>query len=329
VAYGTADTTSPLYGSKGVVGHRLGWTKSVFVAGVRPPYQDLSIPAYKNLTDKLYHDGVEIIGHTITPTSDDRNAVGNGLKTLSQYGARNWIDHGINFEDIAHRGSLVNDPYYIVDLLINAGYRYVWTYLDYTYSIDMIDAPHTGFIDSYFYYNRNVDTGNQKLYLWSSIEVQNKPDLWYKTENIDNLINQRGIHIGHAYYAHALEENHAWWKNPATGKEEIYPDFEAALEYMAKKRTQGLLWTPTMSEAGDYWTSLANVLVERISDTQFRITNNNPASINGLTLLAEKDLKSALVEGTQITTFGAPYGPRELVIPTVASNKTVTVTIGY
>ena len=98
---------------------------------------------------------------------------------------------------------------------------------------------------------------------------------------------------------------------------------------MAKKRTQGLLWTPTMSEAGDYWTSLANVLVERISDTQFRITNNNPASINGLTLLAEKDLKSALVEGTQITTFGAPYGPRELVIPTVASNKTVTVTIGY
>jgi hypothetical protein len=280
----------------------------------------------------LYHDGVEIIGHTITTGNDNNDVVISGLKLLSQYGARNWIDHGTNFEDLAHKGSLAGDPYYIVGLLTNAGYQYVWTYLDYTYAINIINPSRSGFIDSYFYYNRNLDndvTDNKRLYLWSSNEIQNQPDLWYAGANIDALIAQRGIHIGHAYYANPAEENHAWWVNQATGKIEIFPAFETALEYMTAKRTAGLLWTPTMSEAGDFWELLPDVLVKRISDNEYMVTNNNSVPVNRLTLLAENDIKSAKVNGTVINTYAGAYGSREVVISSIAPGESIKVTIGY
>lgn len=112
IAYGTADSTDPNYGSKGIVGRGVGWTKSVFVSGQTG--SDLQDAVFKSLTDRMYRDGVEIVGHSITPGTDGRNIVLNGLQTLSQYNTTNWIDYGSgdgvgNWEVLVSQGAIKGD----------------------------------------------------------------------------------------------------------------------------------------------------------------------------------------------------------------------------
>jgi hypothetical protein len=53
VAYGTSDESDPNYGTKGIAGRGIGWTKAVFVSGASP-YASLADANFKTLTDQLY-----------------------------------------------------------------------------------------------------------------------------------------------------------------------------------------------------------------------------------------------------------------------------------
>ena len=129
VAYGTEDASSPAYGTKGILGRGLGWTKSVFLSGESAPYVDLSNPAYKELTDKMHLSGAEIITHAVGGHTAGRSEVDSGLQLLTQYESRNWIDHhatgGVdNWQDLASQGTIKGDPNYTLDLLARYGYKY-------------------------------------------------------------------------------------------------------------------------------------------------------------------------------------------------------------
>jgi hypothetical protein len=341
VAYGTEDASGPDYGKKGIASRGLGWTKSVFVSGQVSPYMDLSNPIFKTLTDKLSRDGVEIVGHSITPDTDSRNAVDAGLKVLSQYGARDWIDHGAangdgNFEDLASQGTVKGSPNYILDIFAKYGYQYAWSYIDFpakNYDLNMLTPARTEANTSFFYYNINVDDNpghDARIYLWSTINTNKTPDLYYATANVDLLISQKGIHIGHEYVGNTAAQNHAWWVNPVTRKKEIFPAFDNELTYIASKRDSGLLWTPTMAQLGDYLALLPNVLITDNADGTYLITNHNSQlPISGLTLLAESDLKSVAVGGQQLSSLGGSYSGNKIILPTLAPEQSIILTIAY
>ena len=337
VAYGTADTSNPAYGTEGIVGRGIGWTKSVFVWGdPGDPYAiSLQDQTFKTLTDKLHGDGVEIVPHSMTPEVEERTTVENGMAYLSnQYGTRNWIDHGApgNSEDLYSWGTIKGNNYYILDLFNLYKYYYAWSYIDYdtvNNGLNMLDLTATS-IRPYFYYNNNVDddtTDSQNIYLWSTINTEKEPDLYYTNANIDSLVKQRGIHIGHEYMAYATNENHSWYTNPTTGKIEIYPAFDNELAYIQSQIQSGYIWSPTVVEAGDYWRLLPNVSIVINADGTYTVTNNNTTSISGLTLLAEYPIDAAKMDGTPILTFGGSYGAKEIVLRTLLAGQSSVLTI--
>jgi|GEM_PF-2295356 len=340
VAYGTGDTTSPDYGTKGIVGRGLGWTKSLFVAWQSAPYGDLNDSGFKSLHDQLCSDGAEISGNTISADTDTRAEVEVGLRRLSSYGAVNWIDADAanganNLEDIASRGTLKGDVNYTLDLLDAQGYGYAWSYIDVTtkgYDLNMLKPSDNGANTSFFYYNNRIDddpSDNARIYLWSTLNTRKKPELYYTGANIDSLISQRGVHIGHEYMASAALENHTWYADPADGKIEIAPAFDSQLAYIASKRAAGLLWTPTMAQFGDYLKLQQNVLVSDIGGGSYRVTNNNPGSISGLTLLAEEDAISVNLDGKELSLSGGSYKGNKVILPALLPGQTALLSISY
>ena len=340
VAYGTEDTADPVYGTQGIVGRGLGWTKSVFVAWQNAPYEDLNDEAFKSLHGRLHKDGVEIIGNTITADTDTRTEVEAGLQRLSQYGAKNWIDTDAanganNREDIASQGTIKGDVNYTLDLLHAQGYGYAWSYIDMTTNgndLNMLNPSVVGANTSFFYYNNRIDddpSDNAGIYLWSTLNTKRKPELYYTSANIDNLISQRGVHIGHEYMASTVSENHTWYANPANGKIEITPTFDSELAYIASKRDAGLLWTPTMAQFGNYLKLQQNVLISNIGGRSYRVTNNNPASISGLTLLAEEEATSVNLDGKALSLSGGSYKGNKIVFPALLPGQTVILSIIY
>lgn len=335
VAYGSEDSNDPDYGAKGIVGRGLGWTRGVFVSGQAGA--DLQDTAFKTLTDKMSDDGAEIVGHTITPTVDNRSVVDAGMETLSQYGTINWIDHSADYnpEDIRGRGTIIADPYYTLDLFTKWEYKYIWSYNDFPPNNSALNILYTGGSGDprpFFYYNNQVDdnlSDSEKLHLWSTINTTKTPDTAYADANIDSLISERGIHIGHEYMGYSTCNNHSFYTNPGTGKIEIYPTFDAELAYMASKKEEGLLWSPTVATMGDYLVPLKDILVTNNTDGTYTVTNNSSSTVTGVTLLAENAIESVTIDGKQLVSYGGSFGSKELVLPTLTSGQSTTLSISY
>jgi hypothetical protein len=339
VAYGTENESDPDYGTKGIAGRGIGWTKGVFVSGAgQGEGANLSDAAFKTLIDQLYQDGVVIVGHTITYYTDSRAVVAAGLATLSQYNSKCWIDHGavngtFNWEDLASQGAIKGSAYYILDLLDQYNYQYAWSYIDLTtdnYALNMLKPSDTSDIRPFLFYNNRVDDNvydNKKIYLWSTISTKYTPDYFYTNDRVDTLISERGVHIAHEYYGYYTCENHAWYNH--CGTIEIYPTFDCQLEYIAGKQAAGLLWSPPRVELGDYLVPLKDVLVTYNSDGTITVTNNSLVNVTGITLLAENNIQSVTIDNYDLVSFGGSYGDKEMVLPTIASGDSVVLNISY
>jgi hypothetical protein len=337
VAYGTTDESDPNYGKEGIAGRGIGWTKAVFVSGASP-YASLADANFKTFTDLLYQDGVETIGHTITPDTDSRPVVASGLAILSQYNARNWIDHGAtggtnNWEDLASKGAIEGSDNYILDLLAQYNYQYAWSYQDLetdNNALNMLKPASTLEIRPFLFYNNRIDDNihdNKKIYLWSTINTQKHPEAYYTPDRVDNLIHERGVHIGHEYVGYSSCENHTWYNDNGTIK--ICPTFDSELEYIAGQRTAGLLWLPTMATLGDYLVPLKDVLITYNSDGSITVTNNSSVAVTGVTLLAENNIESVKIGDFDLVSFGGSYGNEELVLPTIDAGSSVILKISY
>jgi hypothetical protein len=334
VAYGTEDETDPDFGGRGIVGKGIGWTKGCFVSGYKGA--DLQDDDYRALTDQMYRDGVEIVGHSITPVTDSRDKVLQGLNVLSRYNASNWIDHSAdggkdNWEALASQGALQGDDNYILDLLAQHNYRYAWSYIDLptaNYGLNLLEPAATSDVRPFLFYNNQVDDNShssQKLYLWSTMNTNKAPDLFYTRTNVDDLIAQRGIHIGHEYLGYPDCNNHAWYANPVNGKIEIYPVFDDELVYIAEKCADGVIWSPTVSEMGDYLIPLENVSITYDMDGSFTVTNYNSSLITGVTLLAEENLRSVSIDNQKLVSFGGSFGEKQIVLPTLRGGQSISL----
>jgi len=121
-------------------------------------------------------------------------------------------------------------------------------------------------------------------------EVYGFTSLWindyingYSPKNIDRLIGERGLHIGHNYLA--VEESHylglAFKK---IGPEYYINDnFQKNLEYMAEQQKKGLLWVTNIKKLGKYYSELENVSVKELSKKELLLENLSNDKINGIT----------------------------------------------
>jgi hypothetical protein len=340
IFYGTEETTSKDFGSKGLIARSIGITKTVWMSDAdKDPNHDLTEADFKAINDKLYIDGVEMCPHSTTPQTETRETVADNLNLYQQhYSSSVWIDHGPsqnNWEDISVAGSIKGDPNYILDLLDRYGYKYAWNGLTNAVpynDLNMLYPSDTSIRMPLIYYNNNVDndtSDDKQIYLFSAGTVMLDYNNILAPKNIDKLINENGIHIAHSYLALPSSENYTWFVNEGTGIKEIMPEFDKNLQYIQNKIITGRLWSPTMSEAGDYWKLLPNISVVLNADKTYTVTNNNSDPINGLTLITEKNINSLEVKENIKVDFGDNLGKNKIVISTLKPDESCNLMIKY
>lgn len=348
-AMGTNNLTSTTYGTKGITGNGLGYTRSVWIQG---SYLTLQNTAYKSLIDQMYSLGTEIVLHSPTSNTDSRTLVDAAATNMTLwYHTRDWIDHGAtggtgNYEDLKSQGTIKGDANYSLDLFANHNINYSWSYIDWVYGtsggatvpansgLNMLSPNTTSVLQPWFYYNRNVDDNpgsDTPIYLWSTVNTVNREDIYYAQSYVDSLISQRGISIGHDYIANPGSLNHAFWVNPATGDTEVYPAFETALEYIKSKVTSQNIWSPTVAQGGDYWRALIPINIKRISSQVWQVTNNGANTMPaGLTLLFENNITKAATQTGGTLLYSGIYGTKEVVIPTtIPAGQSINVMLNF
>jgi len=370
IAYGTADTTDPRYGTQGIAGRGIGWTHGTFVRSqdyaLENPNADI-----KGFIDRLYSDGVEIVPHTISWNTDSRRKVQEGLKAFIPYNSRNWIDHNAgdgrnNLEDLSAQGAVKDHKNYILDILDDYNYSYAWAYIDFRLgkeSFNMLSPQFTDAIRPLLFYNNRIDhnpADSKKIYLWTTVMSGFKGLDYYGPVNIDGLIAENGVHITHEYLGRPAWSGKVFYNN--NGKIEIYPVFDESLKHMVLRRAGGLLWSPTISTWADYLVSLPDVSIiptppitinkdynQKFLEVQkpfykkvsggrrqypeenlshlFTISNNGKDAVTGLTLMAEKEIRSVTLDSNPIISFGGSYGEKEIVLPTLKPGTSATLQI--
>jgi hypothetical protein len=84
-----------------------------------------------------------------------------------------------------------------------------------------------------------------------------------------------------------------------------------------------------MAQFGGYLKLQPNVLISNISGGDYRVTNNNPGPIKGLTLLAEKDAESVSLDGKELSLSGGSYKGNKIILPALLPAQAVTLSIIY
>ena len=119
--YGTSDVESPEFGTKGLLGHGLRTTRTIF-----------GTSRLFDVWDRLHADGIEIGYHTRSPGADlEPQTRADLVGLVPRYGIRHWVDHNVasNPEDINFRGSFPkseDNPHYTLGLLEEFGFDYAW-----------------------------------------------------------------------------------------------------------------------------------------------------------------------------------------------------------
>ncbi len=331
IAYGSSDRNSPDYGKKGIVGHGLTFTRSIWAesSSAYNSTMGLDNPKFRELTDRMYRDGVEIIPHTITNLSDNRKKVIEGLRKFEAYSSDNWIDHAgaRNYEDLVNSGWKRHSPYYILDLLDKFDYNLAWSYIDLNENykppreeehwsvplgeINMLVPDRTDQIQPILFYNNRLDddiSDDKKIYLWTTISFWRGITLsdYYSPFQIDKLISERGLNISHHYFAG--QKIHSWFIDylvkRSDGGWDISPTFDNYLSYMADKEREGRLWVPTLSQWANYLLATDEVDIIPTLDEEFIIRNEGDKNILGFALSTElQGINAIYLDGTILNDF--------------------------
>ncbi|MCK4413380.1 MAG: hypothetical protein KAY32_07550 [Candidatus Eisenbacteria sp.] len=138
--FGTSDTTSPTFGTAGILGHGLRTTRTIF-----------GTSNLEGVWRRLQAAGAEIALHTWSGGPDSAATIAEELPELtSEFSIRHWVDHavGSNPEDLCFRGSYPTEsnPFYILDLLEASPIEYVWVEMNLFFGFDAFrdrrELPH-------------------------------------------------------------------------------------------------------------------------------------------------------------------------------------------
>lgn len=262
----------------------------------------LDDPSFAALMDELHNAGHEIVPHRTRPRAQTRADVIEDLPYYYEhFGTRNWITHG--FGSGSAGDPMCADPkyhgwnpewadYYIMDLLEQYGYEYVWCMWD--YDRNLLNGlshrlpEHIG--DPYYllWQNTNLALPNGTV-IWQWLPWHVTPDTFrneLSPSNVDRLIRDHGFTNLHSYFAfYDRAEGNYFHEGDPWRIDDRFDAFLARCQYWQE---EGSLWFPTFVEHADWLRSTYKVSLEAVSSNEYRIVNDHDATIEGMAFLIER-----------------------------------------
>jgi hypothetical protein len=295
----------------GFLGHGIRLTKSFFVHARAGGLDD---PETAALAETLRAAGSEVASHSPSGEPDDREAVRAALPLLSRFGAVTWIDHEpyTNCEALSSQGWQDSGRYGIRDLLLAAGFRWIWQAGDLggfgaePRVVDVFGPGDAGKAGPPIY-PLPVDG-----HLWafrSSMFYAPPARLAAALEELPLLMLEagRGLFVAHTYLSASprttarpeyLERLAV--RDTGDGGLELDPSLEAALKRLAEHVRLGRLTSLTWAEAGDRLRALGEVEVVYRADGSAEVSNRGSRPLPGLTLAVPAGGVELSVEGAEV-----------------------------
>jgi len=285
----------PDLGRRGLLPRGLRITKSFFARDRRGGLLD--DPEAADLARLLQAAGSEVALHSPGTGPDERAAVGQALRELAPWGIATWIDHQpyTNCEAFASRGWETGGRYGIRDLLVEAGFRWVWEANDLAgfgrpRLQDLLSAVGPAQAAPPVY-PLPLDP---RLWVFQSTFFYGAPEALGEAlseEGLDRLEQHHGLFLGHTY----LSASERTTRDPAHrarlavvaapgGGLQIHPALDRGLARAQRRVERGSLATLTLAEAGDRLRALAGVRVIYLADGAARVENSGPTPLPMLQL---------------------------------------------
>lgn len=317
-------------GGGGLLGHGLAITKTFFTrARVGGLADD---PAIAPLARAIVAAGGEVASHSITPRADPRDTVAAGLAPLAPFDAVTWIDHEpyTNCEALSSEGWKDTAPFGLRDLLVAAGFRWVWAAND-------LKAPTAVHIADLFGGEPGAPTPvvfpfppEPRLWAFRSEWFAASPATLgaaLSDAALSALEARRGLFVAHTYLAASpattrSREHQRMLVVRAVGPGTLVldPAMEDAFARLGARVRAGTLASLPWRATGDRLRALGDVAVRYDGDGGATLENRSGVDLPGLTVAVEADADLAVVgaaaggtrrdPGRTTTWFDLPRGAR-------------------
>jgi len=315
VLHGDSRPVCRAAGPGGFLGRGLKLTKSFFVRARRGGLEE---PETAALARELAAAGSEVASHSPTAAADDRETARRALVLLRDFGAVTWIDHQpyTNCEAISSEGWRDDGPYAIRDLVVAAGFRWVWEAGD----VGGFGAEPA--VGNLFHPARPSAAPplyplpfDARLWAFGSTMFQGTPEALGRALSdaaLSQLEAERGLFVAHTYLSASprttstpgLAERLV--VRPVEGGVEIHPEFDAALARIAARVEAGSIASLTWDQAGSRLRALGDVEVEYRADGSAVLVNHGAEALEALTVAVpapgwalEAEGRGALDEATE------------------------------
>lgn len=344
VCFGNEDVSCADSAVGGFVYYDIPVTKSVFYCNpdsVRNVVKNSEFTEFHSTitTDSLFFDflkqlkdkGFDICLHTPEQYTTTASNLSEALAFMKEnFGSPSWIDHGYNNSSENNRENIVCDgldkssPYYICDLWRKNGVKYPWNaayeelkpFDNYLFD-NHLQRPYPFFSDA-FPKPRVMRLPDEPDFLLWSTEYTTEPgDSWnyyFNKERLMKVVESRSVLILHTYPAW-VETFRGFW-DMENGKAVAKPDFNQALERIAKLREEKLMLPTTIDKYMFYQEQLQNIEYHYDNDGNVVLKNNNPDVVKGFSLISKsemeienKDFETRISKGEYIIFFD--LNPRE------------------
>jgi hypothetical protein len=290
VLWGASSPSAPRTG--GLLGRGLRITRTFFVHGHGGSLDD---PESQALADDLQAAGSEVALHSISSERDGREDVRAGLAAAARWTPVTWIDHEpyTNCEALSAQGWQEGGPYGIRDLLVAAGYRWVWAAGDEGKGLPRVDDLLGGKPDEARAAIAPFPPDG-RLWMFRSSMFYARPEVLaaaLSDAELAALEEARGLFVAHTYLGASVHTTHTpdhlarLAVRPAPGGGlAIDPALDAAFARLAARVRDGRLASLTWTEAGDRLRALGDLEVAYRPDGAAEVWNHGTAPLVGLTV---------------------------------------------
>ena len=265
--YGSSTKGAP-YGApgerRGMLGHGLTMTKSVFALHHHYYPAQLDDPRFVDVVDRVAKAGVDVAVHSVSGGPDTPETTAATLPQYAKWSPSTWIDHQptTNCEALSNRGA-VPGPWYIVDVLHDGGFRYAWSGVDLRSDQLNLWAParRDDFAPLLF---QHPDTRGLWLFVsqWMAFPRRVFLDR-YDDGALDRLVAERGVHVAHSYLdIHVISGTplDAWaLLDKVPGGFRLSDDADALFARLQRRQEEGDLWVTTLPQLAERLQAVAGV----------------------------------------------------------------------
>jgi len=128
-------------------------------------------------------------------------------------------------------------------------------------------------------------TDSQELVLFTTSEATHTEDA-YTIQNLDNLIDEYGLHIGHTYLLNSLSHLKGILRVHANSIS-LSPGWVNFVEYLSAKTNEGKIWNCPLAEFAKYLKALKKVRVSYDEECRLYLTNLGKDEVRGLSAFVD------------------------------------------